>query len=108
MFNKEMARQNDERVLKMANYIKSNGTTRHVKGDMSVMLAKFAELKHLVKSGEFDTLDDLEDSVYSQFGIITKELDTNDFSDKMEEWMKLELDDETKQKKDDGANKEHT
>jgi len=107
MFNKEMARQNDERILKMANYIKSNGTTRHVKGDMSVMLAKFAELKHLVKSGEFNDIDDLEDSVYSQFGIITKELDTNDFSDMMDEWMKLEFD-EKKQKEDDGVDKKHT
>ena len=107
MFNKEMARQNDERILKMANYIESNGTTRHIKGAASVILSRFAELKHLVKSGEFETIDDLEDSIYSQFGIITKELDTNDFSDMMEELMKLELN-EKKQKKDNGTNKEHT
>lgn len=71
MLNKNLARHNDNRLLMLANYIESNGTTRVIK-DAAVLLYRFAELKRLVKGGEFKTISDLEEDVYKKFGIMEK------------------------------------
>jgi len=71
MLNKDIARHNDNRILHLANYIESNGTTRRVQSPASI-LYRFAELKRLVKTGEFKTITCLEEDVYKKFGIIEK------------------------------------
>jgi len=68
MFPKDIAIKNDVRLLQMANYVETKGTTCHSDG-IKAVFKRFGELKWLVKRGEF-TLDQLEDSIYKRYGII--------------------------------------
>lgn len=76
MFNKDIARANDARLLEIAKYIETNGTTKHIK-NMAAVFHRFGYLKCLLRNGTFATIDDLEDSVYSRFGIVDKDLDSD-------------------------------
>jgi hypothetical protein len=111
MFNKDIAKANDARLLKMASYVESNGTTRRIKS-MDLVFKKFAELKRLVRSGDFPSLDDLEDSVYKMYGIIDNDLDSSDESAMIKQMIKMADEDiaknEKEQEKSDGVDKKHS
>ena len=111
MFNKEIAKENDARLLKMASYVESMGTTRRIK-NMELVFNKFAELKRLVKSGEFTNLDELEDWIYKKYGIIENDLDSSDESANIRQMIKMADEDiaknEEEQEKSDGVDKKHS
>ena len=88
MFNKDIARANDARLLELAKYIESKGTTKHIKG-MSVVFRRFGYLKSLLRNGTFPSVDELEDSVYKLFGIVDKDLDCSEDSDIIAQMMKM-------------------
>lgn len=90
MNNKDIARINDERILKLATYAASHGNTKHIK-DMEQVFYKFSEFKCLVKSGEFKSLDELEQSIYARYGIMGNSVDINSLSVMMDE-VKNDLD----------------
>lgn len=110
MFNKDVARANDARLLELAKYIESKGTTRHIR-NMSDVFKRFGYLKCLLKNGSFDSLNDLEDSIYSIFGIVDKDLDFNENAAIMSLIKQVEDDlkehEKEEQDKNDGCSKKH-
>ena len=73
--------------MSLALYIETRGLTKHIAfGDK---FHSFGELKRLIKSGEFNNIDELENSVYEMFGIVDKDLDSDGFSDMIKEMGRL-------------------
>jgi len=88
MFNKDIAKANDARLLELAKYIESNGTTKHIR-NMSFIFKRFGYLKSLIRNGTFGSIFELEDSVYQLFGIVDKDLDCSEDSDIIAQMMKM-------------------
>ena len=78
---KLIALENDKRLQEMALYTISNGgmkidpTIKTQEEMMTRLGALFTQYKGLVKRGEY-TMDDLEIMVFSQNGIVPKEMET--------------------------------
>ena len=70
MTTKQTAKHNDDRIYMIALYTVTQGFTKYIE-DESVTYDKAMEFKRLIKSGEF-TLKQLEDDVYSKFGVMDK------------------------------------
>jgi hypothetical protein len=87
MSNEDIARMNDQRILKLATYASTHWTTKRVNSVAQIFL-KFAELKRLVKSGEFKSIEDLEQSIYARYGIMGNSVDMGDLSAMMDEVKK--------------------
>ena len=65
---KDLALLNDQRLMHLAFYKESNGMTDKIKDPLALNI-RFSEFKKLVKRGSF-TLDQLEESVYSDCGVV--------------------------------------
>jgi hypothetical protein len=113
MFNREIARQNDARLLKLANYIESKGTTRHIRS-MEQVFKRFGYLKCILKNGTFPNIEELEESIYKIYGITDNDLDSNEESAMIAQMIKMSEDDlkaledeEAKKHKDKGSPEVH-
>ena len=66
---KKQATINDNLIMEVAFYHETKGLTVPTK-DFGKVYERFAEFKRYIKNGEF-TLEELENKVYSEFGIVT-------------------------------------
>ena len=70
MGKRQIAMENDDRLLRIAFYEETKGLTRQLKTQDQIM-GRFVEFKRLVKRGDF-TIQGLEDSVFERQGVIEK------------------------------------
>jgi len=70
MYEKELAGQNDNRILQAATYAASNGNL--VQPDPTRTWEIFGEFKQRVKLGSW-TVDEMEQSIYKRYGIVEKD-----------------------------------
>lgn len=83
MSNKSIALKNDVRLLQLASYIESNGLIKRlddVEGGEKVF-NRFRYLKGIIKNGTFNSISELEDSVYKIYGIVENNVDSDKESD---------------------------
>lgn len=66
---------NDNRIHDIAVYASTSGYIKQ--GNAKVVRARFSEFKRLISSGEFASIDDLENSVYERFGILGSDNESN-------------------------------
>ena len=73
MSPKQIATENDHRILEVAYYHETAGMTKKLK-DSAQLLDRFAEFKGLVRRGSF-TIATLENKVFGQHGIASRPID---------------------------------
>lgn len=71
---KHDAIQNDQRLMEMALYEVTKGQTQHASYEK--LVKKIAEYKGIIKRGTF-SLDELEDKIFSRFGVIDERSKTD-------------------------------
>lgn len=69
MKNKEQAILNDMKIMEMALYYETKGNTSPVL-NQEIISKRFVEFKRYITRGSF-TIEQLEDRVYKEFGIMT-------------------------------------
>jgi hypothetical protein len=97
MNNKQWAIFNDNKIMELALYHETKGMS--VKVDTQKVFDRFMEFKRYIVRGSF-TLEQLEESVYSTYGLVPASNPVNQFLSELKEMTKLRQGQE--QKEQDG------
>jgi uncharacterized protein YktB (UPF0637 family) len=84
---KKLAGSNDQRLMEIAAYHESRGMIRAIESPEKLW-GRFAEFKQLVRRGSF-TINQLEDRIYSNFGIMSGLTKAEELQKILEETRKM-------------------
>lgn len=89
---------NDSRVAQMATYYETHGLMKQTaQEDIS---KRFCILKRIIQRGSF-TIDEVEERIYTQFGLVSLTDDQKKFEENMKITWALELEDEKEEKEEE-------